>query len=386
MVALQEELDWSAYRTYGLLDDSWTHCTDYVDLPTLQKGERAFEIMLARKLSRGESKTAWFRRHNSTPITDLPAHWPEAYRQIVQRRIELIESNPYIRLIEQPEYKRRWSQEPWEERLHAALHSWLLDRLETPACWPSEPTLTTCARLADIARRDGDFMQVAELYRGRADFDVTALVSELVASEAVPYLPVLRYTESGMRKRAQWGATWDLQRQEDAAPPSIERGGRGVGGSHNVGKIPVPPKYTSTDFQKADCWRLRGKLDVPKERFVSYPLAQRDTDPTMVITWAGYDALQQATALASYYITCRENEGWSPERLQPLLCGLYELIPWLLQWHNEVDPNTGERLGTFYEGFAEQERRTLGFTREEIRNWRPPEYAGGGRKRKAKRK
>ena len=36
------------------------------------------------------------------------------------------------------------------------------------------------------------------------------------------------------------------------------------------GKIPVPPKYISSDSE-SDCWRLRGKLDVPKERWVSFP-------------------------------------------------------------------------------------------------------------------
>ena len=59
-------------------------------------------------------------------------------------------------------------------------------------------------------------MAVAEVYRGRADFNVTALVTELVMSEAVPFLPVLRYRESGLRKRALWERTWALQREEDA--------------------------------------------------------------------------------------------------------------------------------------------------------------------------
>ena len=38
-----------------------------------------------------------------------------------------------------------------------------------------------------------------------------------------------------------------------------------------IGAIPVPPRYTSSDFRKGVWWRLRGKLDVPKERFVSLP-------------------------------------------------------------------------------------------------------------------
>jgi Domain of unknown function (DUF7008) len=38
-----------------------------------------------------------------------------------------------------------------------------------------------------------------------------------------------------------------------------------------IGTIPVPPKYRTPDFLSADFWRLRGGLDVPKERFVSFP-------------------------------------------------------------------------------------------------------------------
>ena len=91
---------------------------------------------------------------------------------------------------------------------------------------------------------------------------------------------MLRYKPSGLTKRAVWERTWDLQRREDAG--------------EDVGPIPVPPKYTAADFQSADIWRLRGKLDVPKERFISYPAAERDGDPSLVVGWAGWDHLQQA--------------------------------------------------------------------------------------------
>ena len=58
-------------------------------------------------------------------------------------------------------------------------------------------------------------MQVAALYRGRADFDLAALVAELVEGESVPFLPILRYKASGLRKREVWERTWELQREED---------------------------------------------------------------------------------------------------------------------------------------------------------------------------
>lgn len=63
-----------------------------------------------------------------------------------------------------------------------------------------------------------------------------------------------------------------------------------------IGSIPVPPKYKSSDFLSNTFWRLRGALDVPKERFVSYPHCARDADGSLVVAWAGWDHLQQATA------------------------------------------------------------------------------------------
>ena len=122
LFTLQEELDWWCYRAYGLLSDDV--CAPADEAPPLQLCERAFEIVLARKLAVDEIETAWFERHGSTPITEIPAHWSPAYRELVERRIEAIETIPEIALIEQPEYKRRWNTEPWESQQERALRSW----------------------------------------------------------------------------------------------------------------------------------------------------------------------------------------------------------------------------------------------------------------------
>ncbi len=294
-------------------------------------------------------------------MTDIPTKWPPAYRAVVERRIGLIETNPSLRLLEQPLNKRRWNTPAWEDLERAALRNWLLDRLEGAHLWPGSadhpPQLATINRLADAMRADAGFMQVAELYAGHSGFEATQVVAELVADESVPFLPVLRYADTGLRKRAQWEDTWALQRREDAG--------------EKVGKIPVPPKYQSKDFLKTDFWRLRGGLDVPKERWVSYPGCERGADTSLPIAWAGWNHLQQATALAAYYLEMKENEGWEPARLQPLLAGLLELVPWLEQWHNEIDPAYGERMGTYYRGFVNEEARDLGFTLDDLRAWKP---------------
>jgi hypothetical protein len=211
MIAAQEELDWQCYRLYGLINENLQYQNDP---PPIKLGQRAFEIVMARKMAAGELETTWFERHRSKPITKIPDHWPDEYKRLVDRRIAVIESNDYINLIERPEYKRRWNTEPWEEQEKRALRSWLLDRLEGER-YCSEPHLQTTRTLANRAQTDADFMQVAELYRGHAGFDVHALVAELVEAESVPFLSILRYKASGLRKRDIWERTWALQRRED---------------------------------------------------------------------------------------------------------------------------------------------------------------------------
>ena len=218
-------------------------------------------------------------------------------------------------------------------------------------------------------RRDDDFMQLAGIYVGHVDFDPAQLVAELVAGEAVPFLPALRYADTGLRKRGQWEDTWALQRLEDAGKA--------------VGKVPVPPKYIGKDFLKSDFWRLRGALDVPKERWVSYPGCERGADGSLVIAWAGWDHLQQATALATYFLDMKEREGWSPERLQPLLSGLLELVPWLKQWHNDLNAEFGARMGDYYESFVNDEARALQFTLDDLRAWKPAVAAAKRGRKKA---
>jgi hypothetical protein len=182
----------------------------------------------------------------------------------------------------------------------------------------------------------------------------------------VPHLPILRYSESGLRKRAEWESVWDLQRKEDAGD-KVE--------------IPVPPKYVSKDMLK-DCWRLRGGLDVPKERFILYPSIERDSDSSPVLGWAGWNHLDQARALATYYQRMRTEEGWEPERLKPILAGLLELKSWLLQWHNDLDPEMGERLGEYFVRYAESQCQELGFSPEVVRAWQPAPTTATGRGRK----
>lgn len=390
MISLQEELDWHAYSVYGLIAEDLT-VGSTEDLPEINLGERAFELVLARNVRAGKEDASWFERHESIPVTEIPLRWPESYRELVGRRLEAIEMNPRIALVERPEFKRRWAAASWNDQLQRALRDWLLDRIFSASCWP-EAALQTAVRLCDRVRGDGVFRRVAELYTGRQDVNLEKLVGQLALEEAVPHLAAYRFSGEGLGKYEQWLRTWDSQRRSDAIdlratlsptdPLHLSPLGAIGLKEREIGEIPVPPKYGKEDFQKGTYWTLRGKLDVPKERFIHYPSAERSADPSPVLGWARWDHLQRAQALAQFYVEMRTNEGWPKERLVPLLAGLLELVPWLKQWHNEHDPAIGSGAGTYYAGFVESEARELGTTLEGLAAWRPDAKAPRGRKRK----
>ncbi|MCX5386196.1 BREX-2 system adenine-specific DNA-methyltransferase PglX [Streptomyces sp. NBC_00083] len=375
MIALQEELDWEVYHSYGLLTDAEkARLTDSSPAPTtipqVKLGERAFEIVLARKQAAGEIETAWFVRHGSTPVTEIPAHWPDWYRDIVQARIDTITSRRDIALIERPECKRRWATEPWEKREKAALRTWLLDKCEDKSLWFhvlndfEQPRTLTVGQLADELENQPDakaILNTASLYAahlGKPNLTLAQVLQDVIDAEHVPYLAAYRYKDTGLRKRAQWEDVWEQQREEDRSGERLD--------------IPVPPKYTSADFLKQSYWSNRGKLDVPKERFISYPDASPGSDPTLLLGWAGWDQRDQATALLNIVSERRKQQDWSGEQLVPLLAGINELMPWLRQWFGEVDDEWGEESAAEeFQSFLDGELAREQFTPAALTAWRP---------------
>ncbi|WP_328772059.1 BREX-2 system adenine-specific DNA-methyltransferase PglX [Streptomyces sp. NBC_00286] len=365
MIALQEELDWQVYSLYRLHSEE-LRAPDG-EVLGLALGERAFEIVLARRAANNAASDEWFKHHNSIAATEIPAHWPARYREVVQKRIDAIEGSRAIGTVERPEYKRRWATEGWDALQEKALRSWLLDRMENRDHWFDEngqPTILTLARLTDALSRDEDFVSVAKLYAPRKE--LAKVVAELISDEHVPFLSSLRYKPSGLKKRADWEEVWDLQRKEDAAPDEPAK--RKIRDS-----IPVPPKYTSADFLRPTYWRARGKLDVPKERFISY--GQTNAATPELYGWAGWDHREQAQALATYFT----NTALSTEEITPFLAGLLELQPWLSQWHNEFDMLYSGSPADFFAGYRQQKQGEHGLTDDDLRNWRPVAATRGRR-------
>ena len=224
MVRWQEELDWMVYEAYSLVHSSSTRSLAFSvkpsDMGGLDPGKRPYR----QRGTESQSATLLNERDRA--------------------RLNLIRSHDQLRLIEQPEYKRRWFRSAGaydadnlddSTILRRSLREWLNDRLESSLS--ALPVgLTATARFADAFRSDQAFLAAAEAYTLKSDFDVASLVETLVVEEAVPFLPVLRYKDSGLAKHVQWERTWELQRKEDA-------GGK-------VAEIPVPPKYHIGGFQE----------------------------------------------------------------------------------------------------------------------------------------
>lgn len=380
MIALQEELDWHTYGLYGLLSAAESAdlvARDFNGVPEIALGERAFEIVMARKMAAGELDTAWFARHNSTPITEIPTHWPDWYRDIVQARIDTIEKRKDIALIERPECKRRWASEPWEKKEERALRTWLLDLCEREDLWFTKrdgmrhPRTLTINQLADQLRDDKDFADVADLYAtdhlGKRDAPLAQVLTSILTDEHVPHLAALRYKDTGLRKREQWEHVWDLQREEDRTGERLD--------------IPVPPKYTSADFRKNSYWSHRGKLDVPKERFISYPESSPESDETLLLGWAGWDHRDQAQALVNIVNDRVEQSAWDAVKLTPVFAGLAEIMPWVKQWHSGYDAEWDGDPAEEFQAFLDSQRAKYHVTEQDLKKWRPTAPTRG---RKAK--
>lgn len=365
LVALQEEIDWRMYVAYGLADP--TLAPELEEVVPITPNQRAFEIRLGRQVNSGESSTAWFERHGRRPMTQFPSDWPIEYLDLSERRLAAIDSNPWLRILEQPEHKRRWTGATWDRLVQHAARTALLDRLERADIWhdPSgRPQVRSAAQIADSLRYDEQFRDLLAIHVDSRDFDLTREVNRLLAGDAVPGLAAHRYTESGLQKFRSWERTWELQRAEDRGE-SVD--------------VDVAPKYSSKDFVEGAYWSARGRLDAPNERFISFPGSSFAEDATDVFAWAGWDHGERGQAVARF-ANDLARAGAPDEQIIPLVGVLLELEPWLKQWHDEIDARSGVSPAAAVAGLITSLLGRLGLGRDQIIAWRPPPPTRGRRR------
>ena len=364
LMSLQEEMDWRVYGLFGLPTVE-APSVDAVRVP-VEPNHRPFEVRLARDIATDISASEWFRVHKRDAPKDVGGPLADLYRQRL-RLLDDPEHGKQLRLLETPETKRRWSPPDDHKAFSGAVRSWLLDRIEASFRDQPQPDLRTARQLTLELGRDPAVAAAHELLTEESGLDLVKLISELVDSEGVPFLAGFRYAETGMEKRASWEETWRLQRLEDEDKKKLEAELKRL----NLKSIPVPDKYGPKDFLQ-HYWSLRGKLDVPKERFITISGGNTDEDTTPLVGWAGWDHLQVSQALSGLYQRRKTEDGWTKDRLVPLLAGIDERVPWLLQWHNEIDPAYGTKLGEFFRDFVAGEAHSLGIAVGDLRKWTPP--------------
>jgi len=332
-VGLQEEIDWLVYDEFELVGGGIPVLSS--ELPAIGVGEG--------------------RRPFQSPDGD----------ELHMARRKAIEKVPALSLVERSEFKRRWYRSQGKfnadavdarHRRQDALGAFCLRIVEE-----LHRTTQELVRAGDIKEALEPHIHIIELacrIAGTKADDPWDYAFDLVQAESVPFVASHRFTEDGLRKHEQWLRTWELQRAEDTGA-----------------KVPVsiPPKYGPKDYLTHDIHRLRGKLDVPKEPFISYPGCESDEDGEPVYGWAGWDHLQRAQALANLYMKRKTEESWPTERLIPMLAGLHELIAWVKQWHNDPNPDFNDlRMGDYFADFLAGELRYHSLTEADLLAWRPP--------------
>lgn len=337
---LQEELDW---RVYTLFDLAKTETR--LDVPAAWiLGSRPFEASAGYDAGVSERVRNTVEPAHASKLQ--PPHWK--YRRADTHELQLLETREFKRMwrdteqnVDQSEF-RASATKAWLESVLAA-------RLEDAL--RGETEVTTARSLATIIDASLSGI-VAFLSESSVD-----LAKRLTQHDAVPYLAALTYSDAGLHTWTEWGRTWKQQQREDIGESA---------------PVTVPPKYSQDDFLDGRFWSLRGKLDVPKERFISYPLCESDNDGEAIYGWAGWNHQQRALALGKLYLR-RRNDDWTVERLTPMLAGLLELLPWVKQWHpNQSDEFGGQTAGEYFEQFLDGECRQHSLTHDDLLAWRPP--------------
>lgn len=365
LVFLQEELDWQAYSAYGLADDSLA--PPVPQTVQIEANERVMDVGLARAVAAGAESTAWFDRHRREPLLGPAADWPGWYSDLWQKRYIARQQNPSLGLLERPEYKRRWAGAGWDALLADAVRSALLERLQSSELWrdgSGRPLARPAAQVADGLRSDERVRELLTIHTGSQDFDLTTEVGKLLAGEAVPAFAPLRYKPAGIEKFRAWQRTWELQRAEDRGE-QVE--------------VPVPPKYAQADFLKQPYWSARGKLDVPKERFLSFPGSRLPDDNTELYGWAGWDQSERGQAIARV-ANDLSRAGAPDEQIIPLLGALLELQPWLDQWYGDIDARAGVSPASAISGATTALLGRLGIGADTVLAWRPAPATRGRKK------
>lgn len=328
LVFLQEELDWACYAAYGIVEK------------LLLGTSIEFRLL-------PEARTA-FWKEESAPDSPLS----EAYQQ----RFRRTQDSPELAVLEARGVKRDWGSiedDRFDRLAESALQEWLLDQLSTMNLW-SDGLLKTTHELAQRLSKDSAWEVVAREYgRWGSNWsgDLPMLVEHLIQDTVVPIAAASVFRPSGLEKQAKWVEVWRRQDAEDRE------------GSEQA--IPSPPRFKSSDFKDSRSWRLRGPLNVPKERFFSLDQTLRFGLSGLRVgpSWWPYSLKERACR--THYGRLKQQDRLRHELL-PALVAISELIPWC---HRESQLEAHPVRPPAFQ--VDQELQALGLTQRDLREWGP---------------
>jgi hypothetical protein len=291
-VALQEEIDWLVYAAFGLAAEECLIPPKLYEELTCPRGDRPFERISPRTSTVRARRAAVDLNHAECPPVSALPEWAE---DVWQKRVCAIKKSERLQMMETSLFKRAWRDteqnlpEPQfrVSRDTSMLSEWLATRIEEWAMTRSSPF--TIPHLVAAVQDDRCVLRVAEVLAGKPDFSLDALVAELVQTDAVPLHPFHVYTQEGLAVRESWAKTWEQQRREDSG--------------EKVETTPTPSRYSQGSrgkprhFLKVEYWKLRGDLDLPKERFVAFTEVPGRGRAETLYGWAGWTPVQRLKAL-----------------------------------------------------------------------------------------
>jgi Eco57I restriction-modification methylase len=261
MVARQEEMDWLAYEAYGLIDV--VQAARLRDLVSSAFGnlsdssqDNASQRLALRREQRPFCLWAAADDDFDRAVASIPDDWTDERKQLWKARLELIRDNAHIRRIEEPVYKRRWD-EQWKvgNRWQCGQPAYDQEFIDAFTWWLSEKAewwLEKKSR-AGVATING---WASALWN---DSRVQAAWS--VAAEVIHRLDLWKREQ----KSKPTGSLPTL----DTTPTAFSRFFKATVKEQTVPEgIPFAVPYEKIRVNvPAQVKKIRGKLNVPRERF-----------------------------------------------------------------------------------------------------------------------
>jgi hypothetical protein len=254
MTALQEEMDWLIYAAFGLVPVDHGAVQPCSNLQGLGRDQRPFRLW---EEAGGDCSKA---------IALIPQGWNTDRKTLWSNRLAVIRENDHVRRIEQPVYKRRWD-EQWKvgnqwrcgEIAYAAefidaFEWWLKEKAEwwlenKKGGGPAELDEWMAALWAD-ERVQAAWPVAAENY-SLLEFDKARAKAE-EHGDPGPERPKPK------ADRAAFARLFKVIVEEETVPEGFEFGTEYGALEKKLGRK-IPPKVV----------KVRGKLNVPRERFHS---------------------------------------------------------------------------------------------------------------------